>query len=294
MRVRADVDSGATLVFIGYEMASEYCKRAGVSLHRLPHPFRVDVANDRSELCSSYFVGSVEIPTRQGPVFVDNVVFYVMDCVWPELLIGFPVLDHLLATPDRRLEVWPNQRFRLPLEYDVDGAPTNPPATITDDEEAGFVIVNGEESLEDIIAGDAYVAKAMEGCPFIPASEFVRRREERASRAVSWSATDRSAQRGRTRTRKHYTLGRLGKLNKRLRLMKRRRVSELLERLAQQRAAQHPVEQTWYRSICPKVVHQTSTAIPLPQSVELPLENEGIEVDFEFSEKGELDEPEVV
>ena len=292
-RVRADLDTGASLVFIGHEDAERHCTITGSRLLRLPHPFRVEVANHRFEQCVWYFIDSLEIPSSAGPVCVDNVVFYVMDCEWPELLVGYPVLDHLDMTPERRLHALANTRTALPLEIGSDGAPANPPAASAGvASTSGFVIVNGEENLEDIIAGDPEVARAMKSCPFIPASEFARRREKALRSAVSWSVSEAPTARAYTRTRKHYSLGRLGKLAKRVRLLKRRQISEVVERLERHRASQVVPEWTEHRSICPKVLQAHSAGINAP--FELPLENDGAETDFEFDEQGELEEPEVV
>ena len=239
-----------------HDMAIQYCASAGITLCRLPQPFAMDVANNRSEWGIWYFVTSLEIPTAAGPVCVENVVYYVIDWSWPELLVGFPVLHFLQFTPDQQLEALAHQRYSLPLLCDSDGTPFNTHADPGEAEQTcGFVIVNGEESLDDIIAGDPEVAKAMESCPFVPASEFARRRERERSQAVSWSVSESPLPHASRRTRKHYSLGRIGKLARRVRRMKRRQVSALVERLEKTTRSNAAPEWTEYHSVCPKVAH---------------------------------------
>lgn len=102
--VKADVDSGAELVLIGSEQYQKYKRSGGRKTStKLKVPIRIRVANEKTEVASHKLVEDLELQLETGSVHVRNVTFYIVDGDWGDLLVGWPVLEALEATPEDAL-----------------------------------------------------------------------------------------------------------------------------------------------------------------------------------------------
>lgn len=100
----ADLDSGARLCFMGKREYLKYRDSGGSqTAMKLQYPLRIKVANNRIEYSTSCLKEQIRIPIQDGFVSVDNVLLYIIDGQWGEVLIGWPVLHALEATPEQSL-----------------------------------------------------------------------------------------------------------------------------------------------------------------------------------------------
>lgn len=100
----ADLDSGARLCFMGRSDYLKYRNAGGKSVATaLTHPLRIKVANNRIEYSNTCLKEHIVIPVEEDVVTVYNAILYIVDGQWGEVLIGWPVLHALGATPEQSL-----------------------------------------------------------------------------------------------------------------------------------------------------------------------------------------------
>jgi len=100
----ADLDSGARLCFMGKRDYLNYRDSGGkTAAMNLSQPLRIQVANNRIEYNTSCLKEDISIPIEDSFVSVKNVLLYIIDGQWGEVLIGWPVLQALDATPEQTL-----------------------------------------------------------------------------------------------------------------------------------------------------------------------------------------------
>jgi hypothetical protein len=88
-------------------------------LYKLRVPVEVLVANKKMERCYLLLVDTIYITSEEGEITVENVPVYIVDGDWGEVLIGFPVLEALEATPEQNLAKHYGQTVTLNIDQDL-------------------------------------------------------------------------------------------------------------------------------------------------------------------------------
>ncbi len=105
--VGADLDSGAQLCFMGEEQYTAYSllskSKAPIALK---YPVKIRVADKRYVYSRKCIVDKVTIEVGNDLVTLHNVVIYIVEGPWDDVLIGWPVLTALGLTPEQNIHKW--------------------------------------------------------------------------------------------------------------------------------------------------------------------------------------------
>ena len=116
--VPIDLDSGARLCFMGKAHYMQYRGHPGNHQEPLPlkWPIRIKVANKRYEYSRSYLRETLTIHSPTGKIILENVVFYIVDATWDDVLIGWPILEFLGLTPEQNISKHVGKTFSITEE----------------------------------------------------------------------------------------------------------------------------------------------------------------------------------